>query len=89
VLVTEVTVRVETCFSHPAEKFSNFKPSVTLRAQIQPGENYWTATEQLQRTAESLLEAQRQQIVARHSPIVPLAVETRQGALALEAGHVV
>lgn len=63
--VTEIQVHASTGFNHPHERFANFKPGVTLKASIQPGENVWEATRQLQTLAESLCQAEKQATLKR------------------------
>ena len=53
--ITEVQVHAVTGFNHPYERFASFRPGVSLRATINPGENYWDVTRQLQTVAESLV----------------------------------
>jgi len=63
--VTEIQVHASTGFKHPHERFANFKLGVTLKATIQPGENIWEATRQLQTLAESLVQAEKEATLKR------------------------
>ena len=53
---TEITVSAGRTFNHPFESYSNLKPQVTVRATIEPGEDWEAVTKDLQSKAESLVE---------------------------------
>jgi hypothetical protein len=54
--VTEITVSAARTFNHPYEAYANFKPAVSLKATLAPGEDPANATKQLQQQAETLVE---------------------------------
>lgn len=58
--ITEITVHAERCFNHPFEQYSNLRPSITLTASIEPGEDTGEATKSLQSQAETLVEDHKQ-----------------------------
>lgn len=62
--IIEITVGAATSFNNPHESYSNFKPSVTLRAQLDHGENFARAVASLQADAQSLVMAERERILA-------------------------
>lgn len=53
--VTDVTVQSGTTFNNPYESYSNYRPSVTLRAAIEEGEDPIEAARMLQVQADGLL----------------------------------
>lgn len=63
--VTEIQVHASTGFNHPYERFANFKPGVTLKANVSAGENVWEATRQLQTLAESLVQTEKEATLKR------------------------
>lgn len=54
--VTKIVVHAGRTFNHPHESYSNLRPSVTLEATLDPGEDPIAATKQLQAQAEQLVE---------------------------------
>lgn len=58
--VTEITVGAGRTFSHPFESFSNLRPSVTFKAELQDGDDPATVAQALQAKAESLVEDHKQ-----------------------------
>jgi hypothetical protein len=64
--IVEITVGAGTGFNHPYEQFSNFKPSVTLRAKIDGGPDVPVeeAVRQLQLAADRLVNAEKERILA-------------------------
>lgn len=46
--ITEITASCSTSFNHPSESYSNFKPGVTLKATLAPGEDEQSALTRLQ-----------------------------------------
>lgn len=61
--IIEITVGAATSFNNPHESYSNFKPSVTLKAQLDHGENFERAVAALQADAQSLVMAERERIL--------------------------
>lgn len=76
--VTEITVHASTGFTHPHEAYSNFKPGVTLHAQLTDGENVWERTRALQTLAESLVQAEKQETLARLKVVGSQNIENRR-----------
>jgi hypothetical protein len=62
--ITEITVGASSGFNHPYEEYSNFKPSVTIRATIDPYEDATTAAKVLQMKAEDLVDSEKARILA-------------------------
>ena len=54
--ITEITVNAGRVFNHPYESYSNLRPSVTLKATLDDGEDTDQAVLQLQAKAEGLVE---------------------------------
>lgn len=54
--VTSVTVNAGRTFNHPYESYSNLRPSVTVTATLDEGEDFLEVTKQLQAQAEGLVE---------------------------------
>ena len=54
--VQEIVVSAGRTFNHPFESYSNLKPSITVKATLNEGEDWEAATKQLQATAEGLIE---------------------------------
>jgi hypothetical protein len=66
--IVEVIVGAGTGFNNPFESFSNFKPSVTLKAVIDPTamtvEEFDAYVKDLQEKAHTLVKAERERILA-------------------------
>lgn len=54
--VQTITVAAGRTFNHPFEQYSNLRPSVTVVAQLEEGEDWQAATKSLQAQAEQLVE---------------------------------
>lgn len=54
--VTTITVNAGRTFNHPYESYSNLRPSVTVTATLDEGEDFVEVTKQLQAQAEGLVE---------------------------------
>lgn len=54
--VTEISVTAGRTFSHPHESYSNLRPSVTMKASLEDGEDVRHATQLLQAKCERLVE---------------------------------
>lgn len=61
--IIEITVGLTTSFNHPFEQYSNFKPSVTLKAILGDHEDPRRATEELQFEAGMILSRERHRIL--------------------------
>lgn len=62
--IVEVTVAAGRKFNHPYEEFSNLSPHLSIRAEIQEGEDPEEEIKALQAGAESLIEDHKQHILA-------------------------
>lgn len=54
--ITEIIVGAGRTFNHPFEQFSNLRPSVTLKAVLDDGDNPEQIIKDLQAKAESMVE---------------------------------
>lgn len=54
--ITEITVHASRTLPHPTEQYANFRPSVTLRADLIDGDDPTLCVKDLQRKAEMLVE---------------------------------
>lgn len=54
--VTEITVSAGRVVNHPYEQYSNLRPNITIKAQLEEGEDFEAATRTLQAKAERLVE---------------------------------
>ena len=61
--VTQITVSSSTGFNHPYEQFANFKPHVSLTADIEETDNVQHRTRELQAVAEKLVQDQKKLIL--------------------------
>lgn len=63
--ITEVTVSTGTTFNNPYESYSNFRPSVELKAAIGPQEDPHLCVKALQAHAEEVLAEHKAAILSR------------------------
>lgn len=61
--VTQITVSSSTGFNHPYEQYANFKPHVSLTAELEADDNVEHRTRELQAVAEKLCQDQKQLIL--------------------------
>ena len=61
--VVEVTVSAGRTFNHPYEQYSNLRPNVTLKATLEPDEDYAAAVQTLQAKAEAMVEEHKQHML--------------------------
>lgn len=61
--IIEVTVAAGRKFNHPYEDFSNLSPHLSIRAEIQEGEDPKEVIKSLQAEAESLIRDHKQHIL--------------------------
>lgn len=63
--IVEITVGAGTGFNHPFEQYSNFKPSLTLRARVEGGPDIplEEAVRQIQQAAHDLVMAEKARIL--------------------------
>jgi hypothetical protein len=62
--VTNVTVWAGRTFNHPYENYSNFKPSISISADIAADGDYEKALEQLQTEAEQMMERHKERMLS-------------------------
>lgn len=63
--IVEIIVGASTGFNHPSESYSNFKPSLTLKATIEgTTAEVYRATKELQEAVHELLLEEKQRILA-------------------------
>ena len=58
--VTRIVVTAGRTFNHPHESYSNLRPSVSMEATLEPGEDATQAARELQARAEGLVEDHKQ-----------------------------
>lgn len=62
--IEEVIVSSGLTFNNPFESFSNFRPSVTLKASMSPdGENVESATRKLQEKADNMVREHKKKLL--------------------------
>lgn len=61
--IQHITVHAERCFNHPYENYSNLRPSITLAATVEDGEDPSEAAKALQSQAETLVEDHKQSML--------------------------
>ena len=61
--MTKITVHAGRTFNHPYESYSNLRPSVTLEATLDKGENAEDATRSLQSKAEELVKSHKRNLL--------------------------
>lgn len=54
--ITEITVSAGRVIPHPFQQYANLRPMITLKAEIEPGEDPTEAAKGLQAKAEGLVE---------------------------------
>ena len=62
--INTITVHAGRTFSHPYESYSNLKPSLSLTATLDVGDDETEAIKSLQQQAETAVEAHKQQLLA-------------------------
>lgn len=62
--IIEVIAGAASAFNHPYEQYANFKPSITLKALVEDGEDPIEAGRKLQVTAQQMIDQERQRIEA-------------------------
>lgn len=63
-LITNIIASAQAGFNHPFEQYANFKPSITLEAIIEDGDNAELCAKALQAKAQDLVDAERVRIEA-------------------------
>jgi hypothetical protein len=61
--ITEVSVMAARTFNHPYEMYANFRPSVTMKAELQEGQMAEEVLYELQQAAERIVENHKQRIL--------------------------
>ena len=61
--VTQVSVMAARTFNHPHEAYSNFRPSVTMTAELTEGQKAEEVLYELQQAAERIVENHKQRIL--------------------------
>lgn len=61
--ITKVTVSASTGFNHPHEQYANFKPFVSLEAELAEGDDYYRVVKELQDRAETLVQSHKESIL--------------------------
>lgn len=64
-VIKEITVSAGRTFNHPYEAYSNYRPSVTLMATIEEGDNVKTETNLLQELADGLVEENKRKTLVK------------------------
>lgn len=54
--ITEITVSAGRVIPHPFQRYANLRPMITLKAEVEPGEDPTEAARGLQAKAEGLIE---------------------------------
>jgi len=62
--ITKVTVSASSSFNHPHEQYANFKPFVSLEAELAEGDDHYRVVKELQDRAETLVQSQKESILA-------------------------
>lgn len=78
--ITEVTVSASQSFNHPYESYANFKPGVTIRAEVQEGEDSDGVIKQLQAKAEGLVQDHKVHLLATIEKIQELKIHEQEVA---------
>lgn len=76
--VNEVTVSAGRTFSHPYEEYSNLRPGVTIRAVLDPEEDFVAVTRELQAKAEDLVERHKEAMLHSLRQIHTLSAAQRR-----------
>lgn len=61
--ITQVSVMAARTFNHPYEAYSNFRPSVTMTAELQAGQKAEEVLYDLQQAAERIVENHKERIL--------------------------
>lgn len=61
--IAKVTVSASSGFNHPHEQFANFKPSISLEAELEVGDDYYKVVRKLQEQVETLVQSHKQAIL--------------------------
>lgn len=61
--MTKITVHGGRTFNHPTEPYANFRPGLSVEAEILEGENWEEKATQLQTRVEVFLDAHKERIL--------------------------
>ena len=78
--ITEIIVHAGQGFNHPYEQFANFKPSVSLKAVLEDGEDPSLVVKQLQAKAEGMVEDHKNHILSTLRELHHLSVNEQRAA---------
>jgi len=76
--VQTIQVSAGRTFNHPHEQYSNLRPSVTMTATLEPGEDVAAATKALQAQAEQLVEDHKQNLLKSLEDLFDLTERQRE-----------
>lgn len=76
--ITSITVDAGRTFNHPHESYSNLRPSVTLTATIEEGDNPDECAKSLQARAEELVENHKQHLLESLNRLNELSMIERE-----------
>lgn len=77
--VTQVSVMAARTFNHPYEQYSNFRPSVTMVAEVTKGQKAEEIVYALQQAAEKMAENHKQRILGELEQMYRPTDEEAQG----------
>lgn len=63
--IVRITAHASTCFNHPHEAYGNFKPGLSVEAEVHEGESVRAAIAELQLFASLLVEQEKARIIAK------------------------
>lgn len=73
--IKTIEVTAGRTFNHPHEQYSNLRPEVKLIASLEDGEDASTATQQLQASAEQLVEDHKQGLIRSIEQLYELTLQ--------------
>jgi hypothetical protein len=76
--VTTITVDAGRTFNHPYESYSNLRPSVTMTASLDEGDNPDECAKALQARAEELIENHKQHLLSSLERLHELSIIERE-----------
>ena len=78
--ITSIVVNAGRTFNHPYESYSNLRPSVTLTASIEDGDNPDECAKSMQARAEELVENHKQHLLSSLERLHQLSILQRETA---------
>ena len=76
--VTEIVVSAGRTFNHPYESYSNLRPQVTMKANLQDGDDADAAVQALQAKAEKLVEDHKTMLLKQIEELYHLSEARRE-----------